>query len=569
MVDRRLAEQTRLSGRPSSTSRSSRARPARARARPTTISPRPARTPGKAALAASTNRSGGAHLRRVLERHRLAGLLRGRSGHVRAGSRQRSAAGHPDEVQAHVPRRTAARGFSGLHSGHHADRLRARVRRAAQRRSDAHRDLGADRHPHRDRHRRGHRYADAARDREAHRDGIRPARCFRRGHAAVASSVESSSHGAALAVDGDTTTRWSSAFSDPQWIYVDLGASHTVNRVLLNWQSAYGKAYQIQTSTNASTWTTVYSTTTGDGGIDDLSLSGSGRYVRHVPARRAPATTATRCMSCRVFGAVATARLRGFFSSTSETRPLSSSTSDTWPASTVASESWPGEAPARDLNLGYRLAGRHDGSLARDDARAASLSGQRGTDRAHSAEGLCRGNAQLQRRSNQRALKRPLGERSAPRSQRRRLRAGASSPSSIAITLVTVSTAERVPHRPSRMRHARAVSTQRALRPRTSTCLRFGLGELVVQRADRLGHAIVGRHRSPRSRGAPDAPPCLVRWRHAIEPRHRDRGRHPAPRPRPSGTLRYSRINHAQAMETHAAPPGSFRTLSTRHVTIA
>ncbi|MDG6107313.1 discoidin domain-containing protein [Dactylosporangium aurantiacum] len=83
------------------------------------------------------------------------------------------------------------------------------------------------------------------------------------------------------AVDGNPTTRWSSARSDPQWIQVDLGSTRTVNRVRINWEAAYGAAYQIQVSDDAATWTTIHSTTTGDGGVDDLTgLAGSGRYVR-------------------------------------------------------------------------------------------------------------------------------------------------------------------------------------------------------------------------------------------------------------------------------------------------
>lgn len=84
----------------------------------------------------------------------------------------------------------------------------------------------------------------------------------------------------ARAVDGVTTSRWGSAFSDPQWIYVDLGTTSNINRVVLNWEAAYAKAYQIQVSNDATNWTTIYSTTTGDGGIDDLAIAGSGRYVR-------------------------------------------------------------------------------------------------------------------------------------------------------------------------------------------------------------------------------------------------------------------------------------------------
>jgi beta-glucanase (GH16 family) len=95
------------------------------------------------------------------------------------------------------------------------------------------------------------------------------------------SSVENGSLAGANAVDGNTATRWSSAFSDPQWVYVDLQATASINRVKLRWENAYGRSYQIQVSSNALDWTTIYSTTTSAGGIQDLTgLSGAGRYVR-------------------------------------------------------------------------------------------------------------------------------------------------------------------------------------------------------------------------------------------------------------------------------------------------
>ena len=97
----------------------------------------------------------------------------------------------------------------------------------------------------------------------------------------TASSVEVSTLGPALATDGSPTTRWSSAYADPQWLQVDLGTTKPIKEVKLNWEAAYGKAYQIQTSNDGTTWTTIYSTTTGTGGNEDLtSLNGSGRYIR-------------------------------------------------------------------------------------------------------------------------------------------------------------------------------------------------------------------------------------------------------------------------------------------------
>jgi hypothetical protein len=101
------------------------------------------------------------------------------------------------------------------------------------------------------------------------------------GKTATASSSENPGpYPASAAVDGNTGTRWSSAFSDPQWLQVDLGATATIGSVTLNWEAAYGKSFQIQTSTNATNWTTIYSTTTGAGGVQNLTVSGSGRYVR-------------------------------------------------------------------------------------------------------------------------------------------------------------------------------------------------------------------------------------------------------------------------------------------------
>ena len=99
-------------------------------------------------------------------------------------------------------------------------------------------------------------------------------------HPATASSLEGAGYPASAAVDGSLTTRWSSAFSDPQWLEVDLGATHTISQVVLYWENAYGKAFQIQTSTDNVNWTTIFSTTTGTGGTQTLNVSGSGRYIR-------------------------------------------------------------------------------------------------------------------------------------------------------------------------------------------------------------------------------------------------------------------------------------------------
>ncbi|MEV8553746.1 discoidin domain-containing protein [Streptomyces glaucescens] len=101
------------------------------------------------------------------------------------------------------------------------------------------------------------------------------------GRPATASSTEGAAFAAPAAVDGNLTgTRWASQWSDNQWFQVDLGQRTAISRVVLTWEAAYGKAYDIQLSDNGSDWRTVRSVTAGDGGTDDLTVSGTGRYVR-------------------------------------------------------------------------------------------------------------------------------------------------------------------------------------------------------------------------------------------------------------------------------------------------
>jgi fibronectin type 3 domain-containing protein len=107
------------------------------------------------------------------------------------------------------------------------------------------------------------------------------------GKPATASSTESAAFPAANAVDGSLSTRWSSAFSDPQWLEVDLGATHAISQVILSWETAYATAFQVQASADGTNWTTIYSTTAATGGTQTLNVTGSGRYVRMYGTARA------------------------------------------------------------------------------------------------------------------------------------------------------------------------------------------------------------------------------------------------------------------------------------------
>jgi beta-galactosidase len=105
--------------------------------------------------------------------------------------------------------------------------------------------------------------------------------------ASSATTKDGQTYPAAHAVDGDPSTRWSSDFSDPQWLAVDLGAPTRISRVQLLWEGAFGKAYSVQVSQDGQTWTDVYQTETGKGGTEELRFAPvEARWVRYYGTKR-------------------------------------------------------------------------------------------------------------------------------------------------------------------------------------------------------------------------------------------------------------------------------------------
>jgi hypothetical protein len=87
----------------------------------------------------------------------------------------------------------------------------------------------------------------------------------------------------AYAVDGDFTTRWSSAFSDPQWIAVDLGSSYDIETVILNWHTASARNYYVDISIDGVNWKVISNQTNKAIGarIDSLKkINEKARFVR-------------------------------------------------------------------------------------------------------------------------------------------------------------------------------------------------------------------------------------------------------------------------------------------------
>jgi hypothetical protein len=107
------------------------------------------------------------------------------------------------------------------------------------------------------------------------------------GKAVTASSTQFG-YPASNAVDGSTTSRWASSWSDNQWLRVDLGAAKPVARMVIRWEAAYATAYRIEVSPDGTAWTQVAAVTGGDGDVDNVAFAAtSARYVRLTGQTRA------------------------------------------------------------------------------------------------------------------------------------------------------------------------------------------------------------------------------------------------------------------------------------------
>lgn len=99
------------------------------------------------------------------------------------------------------------------------------------------------------------------------------------GKATYASSIEQGNNqllGPSNATDGQIGTRWSSrqAYEGGQnfeWIYVNLGGWYNVNEVILKWETAYAKHYNIQIW-NGYQWVIVDTNSNGKGGTETRTI---------------------------------------------------------------------------------------------------------------------------------------------------------------------------------------------------------------------------------------------------------------------------------------------------------
>ncbi|MBR1929893.1 MAG: discoidin domain-containing protein [Lachnospiraceae bacterium] len=84
----------------------------------------------------------------------------------------------------------------------------------------------------------------------------------------ISASTELGGNVAANAIDGNTASRWESVQGkeDAEWIEINLGGMYAIDSFKAVWENAAAKEYQIQVSTDGSSWKSVYTVTDGKSG---------------------------------------------------------------------------------------------------------------------------------------------------------------------------------------------------------------------------------------------------------------------------------------------------------------
>ncbi len=82
--------------------------------------------------------------------------------------------------------------------------------------------------------------------------------------------------------DGKANTRWESKHKeDNKTVTVDLESVIKLTDIIVNWEGAYASQYNVEVSTDKSSWTQVFATTSGSAGEERIIINNvDARYVR-------------------------------------------------------------------------------------------------------------------------------------------------------------------------------------------------------------------------------------------------------------------------------------------------
>jgi uncharacterized protein YkwD len=155
------------------------------------------------------------------------------------------------------------------------------------------------------------------------------------GRPAIASSTVSVTRPPQAAVGGDAKTRWTSTIGSIQWLAVDFGTSATFQRVVLQWDTSYARAYMLQTSDDGTRWTVISTQTNGQGKTETVNVTGKGRYIRLVLIRGI-ARSGYSLWEFQVYGQTSAATPTATTTPTSTVEPTSTPGTDLTPTPTTS-----------------------------------------------------------------------------------------------------------------------------------------------------------------------------------------------------------------------------------------
>lgn len=120
----------------------------------------------------------------------------------------------------------------------------------------------------------------------------------------VGESVLESGHPLSYINDQNENTRWISLPQDNAVVSVDLGSSYALNKVSILWAGDTTKSYTIQTSTNATAWTTVATASTNNTSpqLINHTIAATGRYLRIVGGTRWNTTYGNSIWEIGIYG---------------------------------------------------------------------------------------------------------------------------------------------------------------------------------------------------------------------------------------------------------------------------
>lgn len=88
--------------------------------------------------------------------------------------------------------------------------------------------------------------------------------------------------------DGDSETRWASAYKDGEWVCMDFGRPKTVSKIVIKWEQAYAPSFEILSSDDANTWTRVVMLEGQKGGTNEIVFQPVlARYIKMAGLSRA------------------------------------------------------------------------------------------------------------------------------------------------------------------------------------------------------------------------------------------------------------------------------------------